>query len=92
MSTAKIDKEETHEFQTETSTLSVLNVSVASKCCSSRFPESQNPRYFTPEQHKVRRLHPQRTVRLVVLSYDTTMFQGIFEVMTQELTALSPLR
>ena len=30
----------------------------------------------------MRRLHPQRAVRLVVLSYGTTMFQGIFEGMT----------
>ena len=37
-----------------------------------------NPRHFSPEQHEVRRLHPQRVVRFVVLSNGTTMSQGIF--------------
>ena len=55
----------------------VLNVSVAPKCCC------QHPRYFSPEQHRVRRLHPQRNVRHVVLSNGTTMFQGIFRSMTR---------
>ena len=42
-----------------------------------------------PDSTILRRLHPQRTVRLVVLSYGTTLFQGIFEGMTKELLALS---
>ena len=35
------------------------------------------PRYFSPEQHKVWRLHLQRTARHVVLSSVTTMYQVI---------------
>ena len=43
------------------------------------FPRiTESTKDFSPEQHKVRRLHPQRSVRLVVLSYGTTLFQGIF--------------
>ena len=37
---------------------------------------SQNLQHSSPEQHKVRRLHPQRDARHVVLSYGTTCSKG----------------
>jgi len=44
--------------QTETSALSVLNVSVASKCCSSQVSLARKPAdpgHFFPRHHEVRR-------------------------------------
>ena len=52
---------------------------------------SQNFQHFSPEQHKRCDVYiRKRDVRHFVLSFGTTMFQGIFVSMTQELTALSP--
>ena len=51
--------------QTETSSLSALNVFFTWKCCSSQMSlvREWNPRHFSPEQHEGRRLHPQGLVR-----------------------------
>ena len=51
--------------QTETSSLSALNVSFTWKYCSSQMSlvREWNPRHFSPVQHKGRHLHPQGLVR-----------------------------
>ena len=49
--------------QTGTSSLMAPNASVARKCCSSHVFSQRNPRHLFPEQHGMRRLHPQEFVR-----------------------------
>ena len=73
-STAKIDKEETHELPDRNVCIEVLFQPFP------RIPES-TILLSLQSNIKMRLKHPQRTVRLVVLSYGTTLFQGIFEGM-----------
>ena len=44
-------------------TVGVSNASVAQKCCSSHSSSQRNPRHSCPEQHGMRREHPQEFVR-----------------------------
>ena len=79
--------------QTEFPTLLAANASVAHNSGSYLAPmvhERRVPRYFSPEQHEVWRLHPQRTARHVVLSSGTTMYQVILKRITREQTTVDP--
>ena len=81
-------------FQTETSSLSAPNVSVARKCCSRQlsFGKEASGIHDTSFQSNMKCDVDIRKdlYANVVLSGGTTMFQGIGERMTKELAALAP--